>query len=192
MGKLRTAEATCNDITNSGECKLTPGTLLNLPAKCGGAFEALAIPGQKKKDYPGKFSTEFVGSTTRDGAFLSRTYSARLRAAACTTQGLCFVPVDIGFALHRAALHRFAFPSIWPLLYFANSRLAPPLAAFQSSPALRIPPTVSPLSSPASPPLTRALFPDSRYFRIGMKPTGEKDAQRKGRREMKFKEVSIK
>lgn len=135
-------------------------TLLNLPAKCGGAFKALAIRRQKKKkDYPGKFSTEFVGSTTRDGAFPSRTYSARLRAAACTTQGLCFVPVDIGFALHRGALHRFAFPSIWPLLYFANSRLTPPLAAFQSSP----PPYPSHTAhdftafSPASPSDPRAL-----------------------------------
>lgn len=79
-------------------------TLLNLPAKWRRRFQGPRYPEAEKKDYSGRFSTEFVGSTTRDGVFLSRTYSARLRAAACTTRGLCFVPVDIGFALHSRCI----------------------------------------------------------------------------------------
>lgn len=110
-------------------------TLLNLPAKCGGAFKALAIPRQKKKKItPANSQLNLLG-VRRETARSSRVRIPHVcvQPRAQLKASVSF-PVDIGFALHRGALHRFAFPSIWPLLYFANSRLTPPLAAFQSPP----------------------------------------------------------
>jgi len=167
------------------------------PSKVRRRFQSSCYPKAKKKkkaDFFGKFPTEFVRSTIRaDGKrrkrwrVSSRTYSAcsrmhnsrRLfrscrywfRDASRRIEPVC-VSFRLASSLFRqlAPLSAFSCFSIFPYLHSAASDFTP-------LPRLSVWP---------------ALFPDSRYFRIGMKPTGEKDAQRKRRREMKFKNMSIK
>jgi len=150
--------------------------LLNLPAKC---FQDSCYL-EKKKRFLRQISNwicwEYDGrGKAKDGAARSsRTYSARLHAAACTTQD---VSVDIGFAMHRGIL-QFSFrlaSSLFRQLVLLS------LAAFQSSsifnPRFHFFPSLSVWS---------ALFPNLRHFRIEIKPAIERDAQRKRRRKMKL------
>lgn len=102
-----------------GECKLT---LLNLSAKCDGAF-LLSRDKKKQKNFSGKFPTEFVRSTTRaDGE--RRIPSVHIphvcvqpHAQLKASVSLLSILVSRCIAVHCAGL-RFC-----PLLYFANSRL---------------------------------------------------------------------
>lgn len=163
--------------------------LLNLPAKCDSGFKALAI--SKKKFFRQIFNWicwEYDRRrTTKDGAasFLlyifrtsacSRMHNSRRLFRFCRywfcDASRCIAPVCVFFRLASSLFRQLASPSAFScfsvFLYF---------------------PSISPLSLPFS--LTRAFSQLAAFPR--QDETGYREgSQRKRRREMKFKEVSIK
>lgn len=154
--------------------------LLNLAAEERqqlSALEALLLSrrGGQKKNFLGKFPTEFVRRETR--VPLSRIF--RLHVSTAQDKSVSF-PCRYWFR---------ALPSVWPPLYFAN--LASP-SAFSLTPSS--PPPLSPfllsrqsLSLFSSRQTHRAFSP--RYFRVWKKRMERSVEER--RREMKFEETSI-
>lgn len=142
-----------------------------------------------KKIFSANSQLNLSGSGARR-ACSSRIYSA-CNVSACVPRlkaSLLRFRIDIGFA------RRFAFPSVWPLLYFANlASPSQPLSAFQFS--------LTP-SPPLSPPhfLRPAGFYPSFHreyratlFRIGKKRMENRVGcpMKERWREMKFEEASI-
>lgn len=113
-------------------------------------FQGSCYPEAKKKDFSGEFRTEFVRSTMRDSAFLS--YVFRTSAFNRMHNSRCLFRSCRYFAVHCGVLHRFAFPSVWPLLYFANSRLFPPFSCFSVLSFILPPPRFHPSATVPSDP----------------------------------------